>query len=187
MSYILNCEPTRRRENMQRAGEHAGRAQSGSAGLWTTHIQMMWGLRRQPQSRPPTHTSELITSSKGSSSAPRSSEPAGPLFQEKDIIRVEQRGHRADDENAHPATDFEHINDLAHPGQLIMGDPACVYAVCDTYLPRRLSSQRCLRPTRLMPRRNGTSSSGTYLRELLPGCPPEGRQQGDSLGGNRAR
>ena len=60
-----------------------------------------------------------------------SSEPAGPLFKEKDI-RVEQRGHRPDDETA-PA-DFEHHNDPAHPGQLIMGDPACVSAVCDTYL-----------------------------------------------------
>ena len=59
-----------------------------------------------------------------------SSEPAGPMLKEKDI-RVEQRGHRPDDETA-PA-DLEH-NDPAHPGQLIMGDPACVSAVCDTYL-----------------------------------------------------
>ena len=67
-----------------------------------------------------------------------SSEPAGPLFKEKDI-RTEQRGHRPDDETA-PA-DFEH-NDPAHPGhQLIMGDPACVSAVCDTYLARRGSAR----------------------------------------------
>ena len=55
---------------------------------------------------------------------------AGPLFRE-DKIRVEPRNHRPDDESK-PA-DFDH-SDLAHPGQLVMGDPACVSAVCDTYL-----------------------------------------------------
>ena len=52
------------------------------------------------------------------------------MFQEKDL-RVEQRGHRPDDESK--SADFEH-NDPGHPGQLIMGDPACVSAVCDTHL-----------------------------------------------------
>ena len=55
---------------------------------------------------------------------------AGPLFRE-DEIRVEPRNHRPDDESK-PA-DFDH-SDLAHPGQLVLGDPACVSAVCDTNL-----------------------------------------------------
>ena len=55
---------------------------------------------------------------------------AGPLFREDEIIRVEPRNHRSDDESK-PA--FDH-SDLAHPGQLVMGDPACVSAVCNTYL-----------------------------------------------------
>ena len=55
---------------------------------------------------------------------------AGPLFRE-DEIRVEPRNHRPDDETA-PA-DFDH-SDLAHPVQVTLGDPACVSAVCDTYL-----------------------------------------------------
>ena len=55
---------------------------------------------------------------------------AGPLFRE-DEIRVEPRNHRPDDKSK-PA-DFDH-SDLAHPGQLVLGDPACVSAVCNTYL-----------------------------------------------------